>query len=172
MKSGSFRGPPRKNINRSYKIFDFECFNIALKTKLDCIKGPTYNEFDEELFSVLNIHAPVKVKMLRHNNSAFVTKDLSKAIMKRSRLKNLFNKQRTGSATRCNRIIVLIYSEKLKRNFFFTNLNIKDIIDRKTIWKRIKPNSNEKGSNPSKIVISEKGSIFNDNMKICNTMNN
>ena len=95
MKSGRFSGPPRKNINRSYKIFDFECFNIALKTKLDCIKGPAYNEFGEELFSVLNIHAPVNIKILRHNNSAFVTKDLSKAIMKRCRLKNLFNKQRT-----------------------------------------------------------------------------
>ena len=46
-------------------------------------------------FSVLNRDAPVKVKMLRHNNSAFVTKGLRKAIMKRSKLKNLFNKQRT-----------------------------------------------------------------------------
>ena len=36
-----------------------------------------------------------KVKRLRHNNSTFVTKGLRKAIMKRSRLKNLFNKQRT-----------------------------------------------------------------------------
>ena len=33
--------------------------------------------------------------MLRHNNSAFVTKDLTKAIMKRPRLKNSFNKPKT-----------------------------------------------------------------------------
>ena len=61
----------------------FECFNIALKTKLNSIKCPTYNELDEAFCSVLNIHAPLKVKMLRHKNSAFVTKGLRKAIMKR-----------------------------------------------------------------------------------------
>ena len=59
MKSGSFRGPPRKKIYRSYKNFDFECFTIGLKTKLDSIKGPTYNEFDEAFCSVLNINAPL-----------------------------------------------------------------------------------------------------------------
>ena len=39
MNSGRFRGPPRKKILRSYKNFDFECFNTALKTKRDSIKG-------------------------------------------------------------------------------------------------------------------------------------
>ena len=43
MTSGSFRGPPRKKMYKFYKNFDFECFNITLKTKLDSIKGPTYN---------------------------------------------------------------------------------------------------------------------------------
>ena len=74
---------------------DLECFNTALKTKLDGNDGPTYSSFYEAFCSVLNIHAPLKIKILRHNNSAFVTKGLRKAIMKRSRLKNLFNKQRT-----------------------------------------------------------------------------
>ena len=74
MKSGSFRGPPRKTIYRSYKNFDFECFNTTLKTKLDNTKGPTYNEFNEAFCGVLNIHAPLKVKILRHNNSTFEQK--------------------------------------------------------------------------------------------------
>ena len=95
MKTGSFRVPPRKKMYRSYKNFTFECFNIALKTNLGSIKGPTYNEFDEAFCSVLNIYAPLKVKMLRHNNSAFVIKGLRKAILKQSRLRNLFNKQKT-----------------------------------------------------------------------------
>ena len=84
MESGRFRSPPKKKIYRSYKNFDFECFNIALKTKLDSIKGPIHNEFDEAFCSALNIHAPLKVDMLRHNNSVFVTKHLRKAIMKQS----------------------------------------------------------------------------------------
>ena len=60
---------------------------------------------------------------------------------------------------------------KTKKNYF-TNLNIKDITDSKTFWKTIKPNFNGKGSSSSKIILSEKGSIFNENKNICITMNN
>ena len=60
---------------------------------------------------------------------------------------------------------------KTKKNYF-TNLNMKDITDSKTFWKTIKPNFYEKGSSSMKIILSEKGSILNDNKKVCNTMNN
>ena len=50
---------------------------------LDSIKSPTYNKFSfhEAFWSVLNIHTPLKVNMVRQNNSAFVIKGLRKAIM-------------------------------------------------------------------------------------------
>ena len=35
MKSGVFRGPPRKKVYRSYKKFDLEHFNITLKSELE-----------------------------------------------------------------------------------------------------------------------------------------
>ena len=86
MKSGSFRGGhPRKKIYRSYKNFDFECFKTPLKTN---------NEFVEAFCNVLNLYTPLTVKMLRHNNGAFATKGLRKAIMKQSRLKKLLKKKR------------------------------------------------------------------------------
>ena len=112
--------------------------------------------------------------MLRHNNSAFVRKGLRKAIVKRSRLKNLFKKQRTHKnwvnykMQRSHRVNLL---RKTKKNYF-TNLNIKDITNSKTFGKTMKPNFNEKGSSSSKIILSEKGSILNDKKKICNTVNN
>ena len=59
---------------------------------------------------------------------------------------------------------------KTKKNYF-TNLNIKDITDSKTFWKTIKPNFDEEGSGSSKTILSEKGSILNDNKKTRNTMN-
>ena len=46
--------------------------------------------------SILNRHAPRKRKLARSNQMPFITKDLSKAIMKRSRLHNNFLKNRTG----------------------------------------------------------------------------
>ena len=60
---------------------------------------------------------------------------------------------------------------KIKKNYF-ANVNIKDITDSNTFWKTIKPNFNEKRSSSSKIILSERGSILNDNKKIRNTINN
>ena len=80
IKSGSFRGPPKYKLYKSYKNFDLENFNIALKAKLDSIKAPAYNQFGEAFCNVLNIHAFLKVKMLMRNNRAFVTKVLTKTI--------------------------------------------------------------------------------------------
>ena len=82
------------------------------------------------------MHVPLKVKMLRHNNSAFVIKGLRKEIMKRSRLKNLFDKQRThenwvNCKIKRNHCVNLL--RKTKKTYF-TNLNIKDITDSKIFW--------------------------------------
>ena len=68
---------------------------------------------------ILNKIAPVKVKVLRFNNNAFMTKSLRKAIMLRSRLKNNFNKKgliKTGRIIRSKGIFVLNYSTRPKKN--------------------------------------------------------
>ena len=84
---------PRAINYRSYKHFSNEA----------------YREFSKEVFvnnddslqrfcdiNILNRHAPRKRKLARSNQMPFITKDLSKAIMKRSRLHNNFLKNRTG----------------------------------------------------------------------------
>ena len=43
----------------------------------------------------LNKHAPIKKKHIRENHVNFVTKDLRKALMLRSRLQNIFLKERS-----------------------------------------------------------------------------
>ena len=93
--SGIFRRPPRKKVYRSYKNFDLEHFVTALKSELEKLNDSAYNEFETSFCGVLNKHAPIKVKMLRHNNKSFMTKSLRKAIMHRSKFKNCFNKCRT-----------------------------------------------------------------------------
>ena len=47
---------------------------------------------------LLNKVAPLKTKFLRANHSKFVTKDLSKAIMLRTKLRNQFLKNRNLEA--------------------------------------------------------------------------
>ena len=46
-----------------------------------------------QLLQVLNEHAPLKMKAL--NNKTFIAKEFRKEIMKRSKLKNLCNKNKT-----------------------------------------------------------------------------
>ena len=95
MKSGIFRGPLRKKVFMPYKNFDLEHFNIALISDLEKLNDSAYNKFETAFCSVLNKRAPIKVKMLRHNSNSFMTKNLRKGNMRRSKFKNRFNKYRT-----------------------------------------------------------------------------
>ena len=161
MKSGVFRGPPRKKVYRSYKKFDLEHFSIALKSELEKLSDSAYNEFETAFCGVLNKHAPIKVKMLRHNNNSFMTKNLRKAIMHRSKFKNRFNKCRTHEnwcnyKTQRNYCVSLLRKTKQQ---YFKNLNLNDVTGNKTFWRTIKPYFNEKGSGSDKIVLSGNESV-------------
>ena len=53
-----------------------------------------YKSFKDTISDSLNKHAPLK-KNLRANHLNFTTKELSKAIMQRSKLRNLYLKVRS-----------------------------------------------------------------------------
>ena len=57
-------------------MLDFESFHLAVKTTPD--------------------RFALKQKVVRNNNQPIMTKTLCKAIMKRSKLKNKFNKERNA----------------------------------------------------------------------------
>ena len=89
------QGNPKTKFYRDYKSFNFESFNNELNELLKSEKEINYSLFENIFLQVLNAHAPVKKKIQRFNNKPFMTKQLRKAIMHRSRLKNIFNKNRT-----------------------------------------------------------------------------
>ena len=80
---------------RDYKRFYPKKFETELKLKSNSQTNLSYSTFQAVLLEILNKIAPVKVKVLRFSNNAFMTKSLRKAIMLRSKLKNNFNKQRS-----------------------------------------------------------------------------
>ena len=94
MKSDSFKGSLQKKVYRSYKYFDIDLFKIALQEKLKHLENDAYSAFNSAFTNLLNEHAPLKTKILRYNNKTFISKELRKEIMKRSKLKNLFNKNK------------------------------------------------------------------------------
>ena len=70
-----------------------------------------------------------------------MTKQLRKAVMQRSILKNVFNKNHTPKTLdnynkQPNFCINLLRKTKKE---YFENINIKDINDNKKFWKTIKP---------------------------------
>ena len=61
----------------------------------DDVNNFAFDQFDisiykETIFNILDKYAPIKQKYLRVNEAPFMTKELHRAIMKRSRLRNNF----------------------------------------------------------------------------------
>ena len=100
VKKKSFRKFHPRIINyRSYKNFSNEAFRECL---LEKHLNEVFENNDKGLqrffdinLQVLNQHAPQKIKYVRGNQMPFITKQLSKEIMKRSRLRNNFLRSRT-----------------------------------------------------------------------------
>ena len=53
--------------------------------------------YKSTIFNIFNRHVPIKKKYIRANEAPFMSKELHKAIMKRSRLRNIFLKHRTDT---------------------------------------------------------------------------
>ena len=100
---------PKVKFYRNYKSFNFESFNNDLDGLLKAEINMNYSTFQNSFLQVLNTHAPVKKKVQRFNNNRFMTKQLRKAIVRCSRLKNITIKQdlqKTGTITRNSVIFV------------------------------------------------------------------
>ena len=86
--------PPKKIIHRDYKNFNKNTFLYDLDQNL--IQGKCYSQknsydlFTETFKSVVDHHAPLKKKYVRGNDAPFMIKHLRKAIMNRSRCKQVF----------------------------------------------------------------------------------
>ena len=69
-----------------------------------------FNKFLDVCREALNMYAPLRKKYIRGNNSPFMNRILSKEIMKRSRLRNKFlkNKSEADKKTTSNKEIICV----------------------------------------------------------------
>ena len=80
-----------------------------------------YDSFKDIFLSITNKHAPLKTKMIRGNQAPFMTKELSKQIMIRSRLRNKFNKHKTRQhweTMHVSETYARVYAGKLLNSIF------------------------------------------------------
>ena len=113
---------------------------------------------------ILDQHAPQKKKYPRGNQLPFMNKSLSKAIMSRSKFRNIFLKNRTEENRRNyskQRNLCVALLRKSKREYF-GNLDEKKICDNKKFWSVVKPLLSNKVVSNEKITLIENNIIEND----------
>ena len=160
---------------RDYKNYNHLKFSEHLSRELqkDVSSNNSYNNFQSILSSILDIHAPLKKKYLRANNSPFMTKQMRKMIMNRSRCKNTYFKNKTVENWENYRKLrneCVKLTKKVKKEYF-ENLNINSVNDNKTFWKTIKPFFTDKNKNNGKIVLVENKEIIMENRINAEIMN-
>ena len=80
---------PKVFYCRQLNNFDLNEFNQDIYINMKNFQSNVYNEFENIYTTILDGHAPFKKKVIRGNNKPHCSRELRKAIMKRSRLKNI-----------------------------------------------------------------------------------
>ena len=146
---------------RDYKNFDSAISNNYLRKETENLN---FSELDiatlRKIFiEILDKFVTLKKKFIRPNHSKFVTKELSKAIMLRSKLRNQFLKTKSQESKMKHnkqRNLCISITRNAKRNYY-KNLDPKDITDSKKFWATIKPLFSNKIKPTEYITLEENG---------------
>ena len=162
--------PPRIVTYRDYRNFDNDRFLPELSIMLQYNSVNNYDEFNKIFSSLLDRYAPFKTKILRANNQPHVTKDLRKAIMKRSSLKNVANKSgnpEDWANYKRQRNLVVNMNRQTKKSFITRNGDTS-----RGFWKEIKPLFNNKTiAGGERILLVDNGKIVSDDSKTASIFN-
>ena len=133
-----------------------------------------YLTFSGVVRSVLHRHAPLKRKMIRGNEGPFMTKQLSKTIMNRSKLRNKYIKwpfrenflDYKKAKNTCNTL------KKLAKKSYFDKVTSKDFVSNKAFWNTVKPFLANKGFLTNKnITIKHKDKTVTVNSELAHLFN-
>ena len=151
---------------RDFNHFDNTSFRADLLQELS-LKNVLPGEFENFKYissKVLNIHAPIKEKHVRCNQSPFMSKQLRKAIMTRTRLLNKYRKYNSAEnlfAYKRQRNLCVKLLKKSKKDFY-NNLNVKRITDNRKFWQTIKPHFTDKTLRDERITLVEGDKIITE----------
>ena len=160
---------------RSYKNFENQVFQRELDSELLKIDLNIADllEFTEIFLSILDKHAPKKRKFIPANDYNFVTKNLRKAIMKRSKLRNKYLRERTNEAKSLysKQRNVCVSDLRKNKEDYFENLNNKIVTDNRKFWKTINPFFSEKAFHRERITLKESNKTIANNKEVAETLN-
>ena len=160
---------------RNYKGFNETKFRSELTNILDLNIHESRNiDFFKNIFlKVLNKHAPTKTKYLRGNHSPFVTKDLRKAIMLRSKLRNQYLKCKSEEARarfKIQRNFCVTLLRKARRNYY-ENVELGRVNDSQKFWNAVKPVFGNKVTTRSNITLIENQKVVTFEIELAKIFN-
>ena len=115
----------------------------------------------------------MKIKYLRANQGKFMTKGLNKAIMKCSRLRNTFLRDRTEMSRKKykkQRNFCVNLSKKAKKDHF-VNLDVNSVFDNRKFWQNVKPLFSNKVKAKTTIKLIENGETIANEIKTAKIFN-
>ena len=174
-----FQKLPAKHIlYRSYKHFNEESFLNDLRSLQfnDLKQNPTeaYDLLTKTFSRLVEKHAPLKSKKIRGNQAPFMTKEYSKAIMNKSKMRNKYNKWKSRenylnyqkSKSHCKKTG---YSVKRKH---FQKVTENGIMTSKKFWDTVKPIlTNKGGTNGNVIILEENGKLISKEEELVEIFN-
>ena len=156
---------------RDYNKFDNNAFRHDIEK---CnFNTADLKTFKVTVFCIFNKHVPMKRKYVRANEAPFMTKELHKRIMKRSRLRNKFLKNK-NETNRNNYKLQRSYCIKLLKTTkkqYFNNLNTSKVTDNRTFWKTVVPLFTNKPSRGAKIILKEGNKNITNDSELCEVFN-
>ena len=155
--------------HRNYKKFEVHSFLQDVEQLSEKI---SYTEREKDFVKTLNKHAPLKTKVIRGNHKSFITKNLRKAILKRSALKkraNISNNPEKIKLYKKQRNYVVDLSRKVKKEYF--QKHMPHGAPSKNFRKFCKPFFSNNNFD-DKIILVEKGEVVSKNEEIATHFNN
>ena len=158
---------------RKYKHFNKNKFEKEILNRLSKCNKKTYqiDEFKELFITTLNIHVPLKTKFLRANHANFVSKELTKAIMLRSKLRNKYLIEKSEEARllyKKQRNVCVFLLKKAKKEYY-ENLDLQNVTDTKRFWKTVKPVFGNKAETCNTVSLIEKSTVIKSEKALAKT---
>ena len=165
--------PPKQVTYRSFKKFSVEAFKSDIRSNLRVYQNGNFTSFNSILTETLDKHAPFKKRLMRGNNKPHITKALRKAIMKRSRLKNIYNRTKNISDYdnyKNQRNFVVNLNKQTKRQFF-QKVETEKKDNNKTFWSMCKPFFTNKCYSDEIVSLIEDDTIVQEDHKVAEIFN-
>ena len=167
LKMGCQKLKPKIIVYRDYKNFGNAKFRYDIVTITSNVDN--FGMYKSTIFNIFNRHVPIKRKYVR----PFMSKELHKVIMKRSRLRNIFLKNRINTNKKnygtqrnlCKKLL------KNTKKSYFENLDSKKITYNRSFWRTVLPLFTQNSSKGENINLVDDSKTISSDEELCETFN-